>query len=238
MSTSRPSDDTPVGATEAGSQPARSAEDDRRAGTQVPAAPPMRADRARVDPDAERRTVVARQREQFGGLKIGCSFFGWLTATGTAVLLTALVAGFGTALGLGNGVTAQDAAANAQLVGLGGAIALLVIIAIAYFAGGYVAGRMARFNGVKQGLGVWLWALVFAIIVAIISVIAGAQFDVLAQLNGFPRIPLNEGTLTTAGIVTAVGVAVVSLVAAILGGLAGMRFHRKVDRAGFVTDDA
>jgi len=198
----------------------------------------MPVDRARVDPDAERRTVVARQRQQFGGLKIGCSFFGWLTATGTAVLLTALVAGFGTALGLGNGVTAQDAAANAQLVGLGGAIALLVIIAIAYFAGGYVAGRMARFNGVKQGLGVWLWALVFAIIVAIISVIAGAQFDVLAQLNGFPRIPLNEGTLTTAGIVTAVGVAVVSLIAAILGGLAGMRFHRKVDRAGFVTDDA
>lgn len=198
----------------------------------------MPVDRARVDPDAERRTVVARQSQQFGGLKIGCSFFGWLTATGTAVLLTALVAGFGTALGLGNGVTAQDAAANAQLVGLGGAIALLVIIAIAYFAGGYVAGRMARFNGVKQGLGVWLWALVFAIIVAIISVIAGARFDVLAQLNGFPRIPLNEGTLTTAGIVTAVGVAVVSLIAAILGGLAGMRFHRKVDRAGFVTDDA
>ena len=43
---------------------------------------------------------------------------------------------------------------------------------------------------------------------------------------------MNEGTLTTAGVVTAIGVAIVSLVGAILGGLAGMRFHRRVDKAG------
>jgi hypothetical protein len=54
----------------------------------------------------------------------------------------------------------------------------------------------------------------------------------LARLNGFPRIPLNEGSLTTAGVLTAVGVALVSLIGAILGGLSGMRFHRRVDRVG------
>jgi hypothetical protein len=43
---------------------------------------------------------------------------------------------------------------------------------------------------------------------------------------------LNEGTLTTGGIIVAVGVVVVSLVGALLGGLAGMRYHRRVDRAG------
>jgi hypothetical protein len=185
-----------------------------------------------VNPTYERREVVARQKEEFGGLKFGSDFFGWLTATGTAVLLTALVAGLGAAIGLGNGATADDAAANANTVGLVGGIALLVITFIAYLAGGYVAGRMARFSGLKQGLGVWLWAVVVAVIVAVIGVIAGAQFDILARLNGFPRIPVNEGTLTTAGLITAVGVAVVSLVAALLGGLLGMRYHRKVDRFG------
>jgi hypothetical protein len=183
-------------------------------------------------PVEDRETVVARQKAAFGGMKFGSDFFGWLTASGTAVLLVALVAGFGAAVGLstGNGLPRVE---DATTVGIGGGIALLVVIFIAYLAGGYVAGRMARFNGLKQGLGVWLWAVIIAIVVAVISVIAGARFDVLARVNGFPRIPLNEGDVTTAGIVLAVALAIVSLVGALLGGLAGMRYHRRIDRAGF-----
>jgi len=55
---------------------------------------------------------------------------------------------------------------------------------------------------------------------------------VLARTNSFPRLPLSEGTLTTGGIIVAIGVVAVSLVGALLGGLAGMRYHRRVDRAG------
>jgi hypothetical protein len=55
---------------------------------------------------------------------------------------------------------------------------------------------------------------------------------VLLDLNNFPRIPVDEGDLTTSGVVAAVAVALVSLLGAVLGGSAGMRFHRKVDRAG------
>jgi FtsH-binding integral membrane protein len=185
------------------------------------------------DSDAQRRAVVDRQKDAYGGMKVGSAFFGWLAATGTAVLLTALVAAAGAAVGLGTGLEPQDAAQNPQAVGLGSGIALLVVLFVAYFAGGYVAGRMARFNGLKQGLGVWLWAVIIAVVVAVIGLVAGSRFDILARLNGFPRIPLNEGELTTAGIITAVALAVVSLVGALLGGLAGMRYHRKIDRAGF-----
>jgi hypothetical protein len=92
---------------------------------------------------------------------------------------------------------------------------------------------MARFNGAKQGLMVWIWALIAAIVVAVLGLVAGQQFNVLANLNSFPRIPINEGQLTTTSIIAAVVVAVVALVGAVLGGLAGMHFHRKVDRAGF-----
>jgi len=194
---------------------------------------PVTADHVTAaDIGLDRRSVVARQRAEFGGVKIGSAFFGWLTATGLAVLLTALVAGIGVAVGLGTDLNANQAANNPQAVSLAGAVALMVILFLSYYCGGYVAARMARFNGVRQGLAVWLWALLATIIVAIIAAAAGDKFDVLARLNGFPRLPINEGQLPVAGIVTALALAAVSLVGAILGGLAGMRFHRRVDKAG------
>ena len=185
-----------------------------------------------------RATVVAREREQFGGIQIGSAFFGWLAATGMAVLLTALVAAAGTAVGLATNtdVNATIASGN-ETVGLVGIIVLLAILFVSYFAGGYVAGRMARFNGAKQGFMVWVWALIAAVVVAILGVVAGQQYNILAQLNAFPRIPVNEGELTTTSIIAAVVVAAVALVGAVLGGTAGMRFHRKVDRAGFAPAD-
>jgi hypothetical protein len=183
-----------------------------------------------------REDVLERERNRFGGVKVGSAFFGWLTATGTAVLLTALVAAAGAAVGLGLSgdvnSAANAASQNAQTVGLVGAISLIVIMLIAYYCGGYVAGRMARFDGAKQGVAVWLWAIVIAIVVAIVAAIAGSQFNILANVNGFPRIPINEGTLTAGSIVTAVLVALAGLIGAVLGGIAGMRFHRRVDRAG------
>ncbi|WP_346958901.1 YrzE family protein [uncultured Arthrobacter sp.] len=189
-----------------------------------------------VDEIPTRETVVAREKEQFGGVKIGSAFFGWLAATGMAVLLTALVAAAGTAVGLATNTNVNEAvnqASQNQSVGIAGIIALLVVLFVSYYCGGYVAGRMARFNGARQGLMVWIWALIAAIVVAILAMTAGQQFNVLANLNSFPRIPVNEGDLTATSMIAAVVVAVVALFGAMLGGLAGMRFHRKVDRAGF-----
>ncbi|WP_238439384.1 hypothetical protein [Microbacterium sp. JZ31] len=190
-----------------------------------------------VSPEAARNArheVVEREKQEFGGMKFGSAFFGWLSAMGMTVLLTALVAGAGAALGLGAQVDPEQAAQeNAGTIGIAGAIAVLVILLIAYYCGGYVAGRMARFSGAKQGIAVWLWAIVIAIVVAIIAAIGGAQWNILANINTFPRLPFSEGQLTTAGIITAVGALLVSLLGAVLGGLAGMRYHRKVDRAGF-----
>jgi hypothetical protein len=186
-----------------------------------------------ADSSVNRREVVARERERFGGMKFGACFFGWLTATGMAVLLTALLAAAGAGLGLANDVDpGNPAAAPIQTIGLVGGLVLLVIILISYFAGGYVAGRMARFDGVRQGVGVWLWAVIMAIVIAALGAIAGEQFNLLANVNSFPRIPVNEGELTTAGIITAIAVALLALIGAILGGLAGMSYHRRVDKEG------
>lgn len=182
--------------------------------------------------------AVSRQKARFGGVKIGSAFFGWLTATGMAVLLITLLAAAGVAFGLATNTTvdqavqeSQNATSTAQTVGLAGAITLLVILFVSYYCGGYVAGRMARFNGFRQGLAVWLWGIAMALFVAALAAVAGSQYNVLARLN-LPRIPVDEGQVTTVGLI-AIGAAVLaSMFGALLGGLAGMHFHRKVDAAG------
>ena len=188
----------------------------------------------------DRTSVLNREKNAHGGVKVGSAFFGWLTATGTAVLLTALLAATGTAIGIANSggldeaiAGVQDGAArNAGTIGLAGGIAVLAVLLVSYFCGGYVAGRMARFNGVKQGVAVWVWAIVIAVVVAVLAAVAGNEYDVLGQLNSFPRIPVDAGSLTTGSIIALVAAVLVALVGAVLGGLAGMRFHRRVDRAG------
>ena len=180
------------------------------------------------------RDAVAVQRARFGGVKWGAAFFGWLSANGLAGLLIALLSAAGVALGLANNVSTNQTADQAKTLGLGGGIAILVVLFLAYLAGGYVAGRMARFDGTRQGIAVWVVGLIVVILLAIAGAVLGSQYNVLKNLN-LPRIPIDEGTATTAGIITLVAILVVTLLGAIIGGKLGDRFHRKIDRAGFTV---
>lgn len=174
-----------------------------------------------------------RQRNQYGGFSIGAIFFGWLVAVAIGVLLTAILGAAGAGLGLSQvSSPAQVDPAQAQTVGIVGGIVLLVIFGLAYFAGGYVAGRLARFDGLKQGLGVWLFALLVAVLLTLLGAVLGAQYNVLDQLQIVPRIPTDLASLTTGGGIALLLLLIVTVVAAIFGGKAGEAFHRKVDRAG------
>jgi MFS family permease len=183
-----------------------------------------------TDPGTRMRTSVRRQREEFGGLNWGSAFFGWLVAIGIATLLTALLSAAGAAVGLTKAST-QDAADNADTLGIVGGVLLLVILLVAYYAGGYVAGRMARFAGPRQGLGVWIIGLVVTVILAVAGALLGTEYNVLSQLN-LPRIPVDEGSLTTGGLIALAAIVLGTLLAAVAGGKAGTHFHRKVDRVG------
>ena len=186
------------------------------------------------------RDAVDAQHDRFGGIKWGAAFFGWLSATGLAVILLALLSAAGVAFGLSQASSAgqavdqaaDQATAQADTIGVAGGIALLVVLFLAYLAGGYVAGRMARFDGAKQGIAVWVIGLLVLIALAALGAVLGAEYNVLSRLN-LPSIPLSGDTLTTAGIIAGIAALLVTLLGAVLGGTIGDRYHRKVDRAGF-----
>jgi len=171
-----------------------------------------------------------RQHEEFGGFNWGAAFFGWLVAVGITALLTALLSAAGTAIGLTE-LTGQEARSSAEAISIVGGILLIVVLAIGYYAGGYVAGRMSRFDGGRQGLGVWVIGLLVTVALAIAGAIAGSEYNLLAQLN-LPRIPIDEGDLATGAIIALAAVLIATVLAAIAGGKVGERYHRKVDRVG------
>ena len=221
----------------------RTAESDRFARTEqepVVAREPV-GDR---DVDEEPRTIPAvvaedtvvamraRQRDRFGGIRWGSAFFGLLSAIGLAAMLLGIAAAAGVAFGLSEINDVRTG--TADTIGLGGAILLLAILALSWYCGGYVAGRMARFDGVRQGIGVWVWTLAIAAALAIAAVIGGAEYNVLQQLN-LPNVAVGDQSLTTGGWLTLAAAVVVTLLFAVLGGKAGDLFHRRVDR--FATRD-
>jgi hypothetical protein len=195
-----------------------------------------RAERLRDTPerrngaDADLTDRHDRQHERFGGVSWGSTFFGWLSAAGLTALLAGLLGATGAGLAL-NKVGDDATGSEAETIGIAGGIGLLVVLAIAYYCGGYVAGRMARFDGARQGIGVWLWGLIAAIAVALLAVIGGSKYNLLDALN-LPRIPVDSGSLTTAGLIALIASLFITLLAATVGGKAGERFHRKVDRVG------
>jgi MFS family permease len=176
------------------------------------------------------RETQRRQREEFGGLNWGSAFFGWLVAVGIATLLTALLSAAGAAVGLTK-ASASDAAGKADTLGIVGGVLLLAILLVAYYAGGYVAGRMSRFTGPRQGLGVWIIGLAVTVVLAVAGALLGAKYNVLSELN-LPRVPVDEGSLTTGGLIALAAIVLGTLFAAVAGGKAGTHFHRKIDRVG------
>jgi hypothetical protein len=100
---------------------------------------------------------------------------------------------------------------------------------IAYYAGGYVAGRMSRFDGTKQGIGVWVIGLIVTIIAVVLGAVFGTQYNILDRVQ-MPRIPISGSDLSTGGIITAIAVLLLTLLAAMAGGAIGHRYHNRVDR--------
>lgn len=191
-----------------------------------------------VRPDPDQRHEVAHHHvdsereahDKFGGVNLGAAFFGWIVAIGIAVLLTGIIGAVGAAVGYNDNLSQSEAQRQAGTIGVAAAIVLLVVLMLGYYAGGYVAGRMSRFDGGRQGFVVWLIGLLVTIVAIVLGGVFGSQYNVLDRVS-LPRIPVTPEELGWGAVITGVAVLLLTLLAAVLGGKVGHRYHTRVDRA-------
>lgn len=200
--------------------------------TQVhPVPPPLEA---HADAPAEQGSAdgysPGRQRERFGGVNWGAAFFGWMISVFVGVLLVGAVAAAVTGLGLA-GEVVEGQAAESTTPGLVAAVSLFAALVVAYYAGGYVAGRMSRFDGGKQGVAVWVLSLLLTGAAVGTTLLLGSRYVDLGGL-GLPRL-LRADLAAMQAVVAGVTALLSSLLAAVAGGKVGCHYHRKVDDAAY-----
>ncbi|MBD8609935.1 hypothetical protein IFT77_05505 [Frigoribacterium sp. CFBP 13729] len=192
-----------------------------------------------ADPVALRRELLTEQKQEFSGIRFGAGLLGWLAATGFGVSVFVVFAAIASAVvaassGSSSGGFRGYLGENAEVLSITTGIVVLVIVFAGYFVGGFTASRVARFSGFKQGLATWLWGLVITIVVGVVGAVVGVQAGDQSAPN--PMIPsLDDMSSTSVESFVFLGLLVVlSFAGAVLGGLLGQRWHRKVDR--FVPD--
>jgi amino acid transporter len=176
----------------------------------------------------------ARAKDRFGGVNWGAAFFGWLVAVAVAILLTGIIGALLAAVGSNASVTQSQAQRQAGTIGVAAGVTLLLVLAIGYYAGGYVAGRMSRFDGGRQGLGVWVIGLLVTLIAVVLGAVFGTKYNVLERVD-LPRIPVSSHQIGWGVALTAIAVLLLTLVAALMGGKIGHRYHDRVDRTADLT---
>ncbi|HEX4977965.1 MAG TPA: hypothetical protein VFV40_08880 [Nocardioides sp.] len=185
-----------------------------------------------ADRDDQRTVIEAGHdpaREKFGGVNLGAAVFGWLVAVAVAVILTSVLGALVAAVGSEVQISQSEAEREAGTLGLAAAVVLVAVLLIAYYTGGYVAGRMSRFDGAKQGVAVWGIGLLVTLAAVVLGAVFGSQYNILDRVS-LPRIPVPTESLTAAGLVTAGVLVIGTLLAAMLGGKVGNRYHTRVDR--------
>jgi hypothetical protein len=165
---------------------------------------------------------VYRAHRRFGGIDAGAAISGLLAATGMAALLGALAGAVGT---IGYQL---DAPSDAEAVTVGSFIAGLVVLVLSFLVGGWVAGRVARYDGGINGLVTAIAFFALSAVMAGLGAWLGDEYDVFTDL----RLPqwFNESATTVTAVLSAIVVLAVSLAAGWLGGVAGSHWHHRVDR--------
>lgn len=162
---------------------------------------------------------------RYGGFSFAAVCFGWLVSVAMPLLLAGLVAGLAAAVGASFDVSRADARDQAATIGVTAGVVVLVLVAIGYFAGGYVAGRMTRFDAGRQGVGVWALSLLASMAVTV----AGAALSMRFDVAGVPAFALPDGAFDARGIFVFAVVALTTLLLAFLGARAGQRHHAQID---------
>ncbi len=173
-----------------------------------------------------------RLRNMYGGIDWLASLLGFVFAAVAGAVLGAIA---GVVLGpLGLSPDLSDALGTAAITGL---VLLGLLIFLTYLFGGYVSGRLARFDGGRNGAMLLLWTLALALLAVLAGgILSGFLPTIISEsIRGFIQNNVlstigNLSRLGTVGILVAVGAVLAALLGGFFGGRLGSRYHAQIDR--------
>lgn len=181
---------------------------------------------------------VLRDREEYlrdiyGGVDWLASFVGFVFT-----LLFASIAGAATGALLIVPLGLADSLSGGQLTStaITGLAVLAGAIFVSFLLGGYISGRMARYDGGVNGAMVLLWTVLVAVALVLLSgllrqVIEGTiAGQIVSEAFDFGNTATQLlGGLGTAGAVIGGAAALTALLGGMIGGRLGSRYHREID---------
>lgn len=168
----------------------------------------------------ERRELAADAG--FGGFSFTSVLAGVLVAYGAFAILLGLAAA---AVGAAGADT--DLSTGWEQLGTAGGLAVAGLLLLSYLFGGYVAGRMARRNGLAHGAGVLVLGVVIVGVVAYL-VRSSAGTDTIADNLRSLGVPTTAEEYGQAGSVAGLASLAALIAGALLGGALGERWHARL----------
>jgi hypothetical protein len=180
-------------------------------------------------------TREERLRDVYGGVDWLASFIGCVFALVCSSVLLLLFSG----LVLGPiGFTLDFQAREIDAAAITGFVVVGVSLFLAYLIGGYVAGRLVRFDGGRNGAATVVWSILLGVIFVFFGAVLLGSFlpdTLFGGVQGFLQdtaLP-SIGGLIQAGVVgagIALGALVLMLLGGFLGGRLGTRYHTRIDQ--------
>ncbi len=168
----------------------------------------------------ERRELAADAG--YGGFSFTSVLAGVLVAYGAFAILLGLAAAI-----VGAADADTDLSTDWEQLGTTGGLVVAGLLFLSYLFGGYVAGRMARRNGLAHGAGVLVLGIVIVGVVAAL-VRSSAGTDTIADNLRSLGIPTTADEYGQAGTVAGIASLLALVLGSLLGGALGERWHARL----------
>lgn len=173
-----------------------------------------------------------RLRDIYGGTDWLASFVGFIFTLVSGAVLSLIPLTILVPLGFSLDLSGETLGAAA----ITGLVIVGVVLFLMYFFGGYVSGRLARFDGGLNGVMLVIWT----IILVVLFLLAGGIFSgfLPAGVAENMQIFVQEGVIATfndliaqggVGIGVLVAGVLLAVLGAFVGGRTGGRYHRDID---------
>jgi hypothetical protein len=180
----------------------------------------VRAARTMRETARERRELA--RDAGFGGFSVTSALAGVLVAYGAFAILAGLAAAALDAFG-----DDTDLSTDWETLGTTGGLVVAGLLFLAYLFGGYVAGRMARRNGVAHGAAVLVLGIVVVTAVAALAR-RSADPDTIASNLRSLGIPTTADEWGQAGTIAGIASLIAVVLGSLLGGALGERWHARL----------